>query len=92
MTFKNSVLNDSPEKIICFYMNDSRKIQIIRTLPKANWERVVFPRQRLLFEALTSDKLEIQICKVISLLIPCHKLRVDEKFTRCLSTSLSKDN
>jgi hypothetical protein len=92
MTFKNSVLNDSHEKIICFYMNDSRKIQIIRTLPKANWERVVFPRQRFLFEALTSDKLELQICKVISLLIPCHKLRVDEKFTRCLSTSLSKDN
>jgi hypothetical protein len=43
-------------------------------------------------KTLTSDKLEIQICKVISIVIPCHKLRVDEKFTHCLSTSLSKDN
>jgi hypothetical protein len=79
MTLLKSVLNDSPEKILCFYINDSRKIQIIRTIPNSSWERVVFPEQRLLFEALPSDKLQIQICKVLSVLIPCYKLRVNDR-------------
>ncbi|HEY9674559.1 MAG TPA: DUF1830 domain-containing protein [Waterburya sp.] len=61
------------------YINYSRKIQIIRTLLNSPWERVVFPGQRLLFEALPSDKLEIKTHKEISVLIPCYKLRVNEK-------------
>ncbi|GAB4185374.1 MAG: hypothetical protein Fur006_23760 [Coleofasciculaceae cyanobacterium] len=90
MTFLNSVFNDSPEKIICFYINESRKIQIIRTLPNSYGERVVFPEQRLLFEALPSDKLEILICKNFSVVIPCCKLRVNEKSSLTQSPSLAK--
>ena len=89
MTFLNSVFNDSPEKIICFYINDSSKIQIIRTLPESPGDRVVFPGQRLLFEALPSDKLEIQICQVFSVIIPCYKLRVNEKSSLTQSPSLT---
>jgi hypothetical protein len=92
MTFLNSVLNDSPEKILCFYINNSYKIQIIRTFQNSAWERVVFPGQRLLFEALTSDKLQIQICKVYSILIPCYKLRVNEKSSLTQSPSLTRIN
>jgi hypothetical protein len=28
MTFSNSVLNDFSEKNLCFYINDSRKVQL----------------------------------------------------------------
>lgn len=70
MTFSNSVFNDSPEKIFCFYINKSRKIQIIRTLQNSVWKRVVFPGERLLFEALPSDELQIQIREISSILIP----------------------
>ncbi len=89
MTFLNSVLNDFPEKNLCFYINESRKVQIIRTLPNSAQERVVFPGQRLLFEALPSDKLQIQTCKVFSVLIPCDKLRINEESSLTLSPSLT---
>ena len=79
MTFSNYVLNDFLEEILCFYINESRKAQIILTLPNSAWERVVFPGQRLLFEALPLDKLQIQTCKVFSVLIPRDKLRVNEE-------------
>lgn len=79
MSFLNYVLNDSPEKILCFYINDSHKFQIIRILPNSPWEQVVFPGQCLLFEALHSDQLEIQICQVFSVLISCDKLRINQK-------------
>lgn len=89
MTFLNSVLNNSPEKILCFYINDTCKIQIIRPLPNSAWERVVFPGQRLLFEALPSDKLQIQTCKLFSALIPCYKLRVNEESSLTQSPCLT---
>jgi hypothetical protein len=89
MTFLNTAFNDSPEKILCFYINDSRKIQIIRTLPNSPRDRVVFPGQRLLFEALPSEKLQIQFCKAFSVLIPCYKLRVNEESSLTQSTSLT---
>jgi hypothetical protein len=92
MTFLNSVFNDSPEKILCCYINNSYKIQIIRTFPNSGWERVVFPGQRLLFEALPSDKLQIQICKVFSILIPCYRLRVNENSSLTQSPSLTHIN
>jgi hypothetical protein len=90
MTFSNSILNDAQGKILCFYINDTCKIQIIRTLPNSALEQVVFPGQRLLFEALPPDKLQIQICKVFSVLIPCHKLRVNEESSLNQSTSLTR--
>ncbi len=47
--------------ILCCYVNYTNEIQIGRISNVADWylERVVFPGQRLLFEAPTSAELEI---------------------------------
>lgn len=75
-------------RILCYYMNPSNQIEIARIVDIPNWffERVVFPKQRLCFEAIAGANLEIlyrggldnvhvktHFCK-----IPCHLLRVNE--------------
>lgn len=47
--------------ILCCYVNHTDKVQIGRISNIADWyfERVVFPGQRLLFEAPNSAELEI---------------------------------
>jgi hypothetical protein len=51
----------SSELILCCYVNTSRQLQILRSKNGANWdfERVVFPKERFLFEAPPETKLEI---------------------------------
>lgn len=48
-------------KILCHYANNTSQIQIARIANIANWyfERVIFPKQRFLFEALPEAELEI---------------------------------
>ncbi|MGB7444832.1 MAG: DUF1830 domain-containing protein [Coleofasciculaceae cyanobacterium] len=48
-------------KILCCYTNTSSKIQVIqvRNIPIYHWKRVVFPNQRLMFEAGAEDSLEV---------------------------------
>lgn len=67
-------------RILCCYVNDTSKLQIIRikNIPDFRWERVVFPGQRLMFEALSEAKLEISSSEFVTLLLPCNKLRVTE--------------
>ncbi|MBV9388631.1 MAG: DUF1830 domain-containing protein [Chroococcidiopsidaceae cyanobacterium CP_BM_ER_R8_30] len=52
---------ESPKQLLCIYVNSTSKVQIARITNIANWyfERVVFPGQRLLFEALPQAQLEI---------------------------------
>lgn len=52
---------DFPSKILCGYFNQTRQVQIVRIVNIPNWyfERVVFPRQHLLFEACSEAQLEI---------------------------------
>ena len=49
---------EQSEKILCCYVNATSKIQIARISNIANWyfERVVFPGQRLVFEAPLEGK------------------------------------
>ena len=49
--------------IPCCYINDTHKIKIARITNISNWyfERVVFPGEKLLFEALPEAKLEIYV-------------------------------
>lgn len=49
------------EQILCCYVNATKTIQIARIANIPNWyfERVVFPSQRLLFEAVLEAQLEI---------------------------------
>jgi hypothetical protein len=49
------------DRILCCYVNDTHQIKIARITNIPNWyfERVVFPGERLLFEALPAAQLEI---------------------------------
>lgn len=69
---------------ICCYVNSTSQIQIGRIADVPNWyfERVVFPGQRLLFEAPAEAHLEIHTGAIASAILtdtlPCSKLRVRE--------------
>lgn len=70
--------------ILCCYVNSSPRIQIIRITNISNWyfERVVFPGQRLLFEADAAAQLEIHTNEVAGSIladrVPCQHLQVSE--------------
>ncbi|MGF1512719.1 MAG: DUF1830 domain-containing protein [Elainellaceae cyanobacterium] len=76
------VPSDHPSRILCCYTNATSKIQIVRITNIVNWyfERVVFPGQRLIFEALVSAQLEVHsgamASAILSDTIPCQRLRV----------------
>lgn len=67
-------------RILCYYENATSQVQIARIANIPNWlfERVVFPRQRLLFEALPEALLEVRTSTSAALLdqIPCLRLQV----------------
>lgn len=75
---------DHTGTIVCCYVNATSQIQIARITNVANWyfERVVFPGQRLVFEALPIAHLEIHTgmmaSAIISDTIPCDRLYVEE--------------
>jgi len=70
------------ENIPCCYTNTTRFVQIARisNIPHWYFERVVFPGDRLLFEALPQAQLEIYTGEFPSAIlwdrIPCKCLRV----------------
>ena len=72
-------------KILCYYANVTNKIQVVRIANIPNWyfEKVLFPGQRLMFEALPEAVLEIHTGAVASAIlsdkIPCYVLRVIEE-------------
>ena len=72
--------SDSNDNIICCYVNATSQIQIARVTNVANWyfERVVFPGQRLVFEANPEGILEIHsgmmASAILSDTIPCLRL------------------
>jgi hypothetical protein len=76
--------SDNKDRILCCYVNATSQIQIARITNIPNWyfERVVFPGQRLVFEALPKALLEIHTgmmaTAILSDTIPCDRLYVDE--------------
>ena len=70
--------------ILCCYANTTSKMQIARIANIDNWyfERVVFPGQRLVFEAPPEAILEIHKGSIASAIvadrIPCVSLQVQE--------------
>ncbi|WP_323254150.1 DUF1830 domain-containing protein [Spirulina sp. CCNP1310] len=74
---------DTP--MLCCYVNATSQIQIARITNIANWyfERVVFPGQRLVFEAVPNALLEIHTgmmaSAILSDTISCQKLQVEEQ-------------
>lgn len=71
------------DKILCCYVNATSKIQVARITNIQNWyfERVVFPGQRLIFEALPTAHLEIHCgmmaSAILSDTIPCLRLQIE---------------
>ncbi|EKQ70216.1 protein of unknown function DUF1830 [Leptolyngbyaceae cyanobacterium JSC-12] len=76
--------SDLSDRILCYYINTTNQIQRARITNIPNWlfERIIFPKQRLLFEAIPDALLEIHACSTLgeTLLnqIPCLRLRVNE--------------
>lgn len=74
---------DDGTPILCCYVNSSSKIQVARITNIPDWyfERVVFPNQRLIFEAHPNAILEIHTSMMASAIlsdtIPCSRLQVD---------------
>ncbi len=76
--------SNNSDKILCCYVNATSKIQIARITNIPNWyfERVVFPGQRLMFEALPEALLEIHTgmmaSAILSDTLPCHRLALED--------------
>lgn len=76
--------SDSQSRILCCYVNATSHMQIARISNIPNWyfERVVFPGQRLLFEALADAQLEIHTgmmaSAILSDTLSCASLRIDQ--------------
>ena len=74
---------DGSEDVLCCYVNASSKIQVawITNIPNWYFERVVFPGQRLIFEAMVTAQLEIHTgmmaSSILSDTIPCERLMVE---------------
>ena len=75
--------NDQELALLCCYVNATSQIQIARITNIPNWhfERVVFPGQRLVFEAVSEAMLEIHTGMMASAIlsdkIPCNRLQID---------------
>lgn len=75
-------LEDNLPKILCCYQNNTNQVQIARITNIPDWyfERVIFPGQRLLFEATPSAELEIHsshmASSILSDRIRCDRLRL----------------
>ncbi|MEG4044697.1 MULTISPECIES: DUF1830 domain-containing protein [unclassified Microcoleus] len=73
------------KQILCYYANVTNLVQVVRIGNIPNWyfERVLFPGQRLMFEAAAEAVLEIHTGTVASAIlsdkIPCYVLRVIEE-------------
>ncbi len=74
-----------PQRVLCNYLNPTGKIQVARIQNISGWyfERVVFPGDRTLFEAVADAILEIHTSTpsgpILTDRIPCAQLRAREK-------------
>ena len=70
--------------LLCCYVNATSQIQVARITNIENWyfERVVFPGQRLVFEALPQAQLEVHTgmmaSAILSDTIPCERLAISD--------------
>lgn len=79
----DSLPHGENNSILCCYVNATSEIQIARITNIPNWyfERVVFPGQRLVFEAISAAQLEIHTgmmaSAILSDTIPCTRLSIN---------------
>jgi Domain of unknown function (DUF1830) len=83
----DQIPSDYSDRMLCCYVNVTNQIQVARITNIASWyfERVVFPGQRLLFEAVPDAQLEIHTGMMASAIltdsIPCNSLHMREGIT-----------
>ena len=83
----DSLPHGENDSILCCYVNATSAIQIARITNIPNWyfERVVFPGQRLVFEAISQAMLEIHTgmmaSAILSDTIPCARLGINQQTT-----------
>lgn len=77
---QTSLTSKCDRLILCCYVNVTAQIQVIRiqNIPNLHLERVVFPRERLMFEAVPEAQLEIRNSQNITVIVPCQNLQVSE--------------
>ncbi|MEM9264807.1 MAG: DUF1830 domain-containing protein [Cyanobacteria bacterium P01_F01_bin.13] len=86
---------DASDTVLCCYVNSASKIQVVRITNIQNWyfERVVFPGQRLMFEASVRGQLEVHSSSMASSIledtIPCIRLMLDQAETEVSAFSVS---
>lgn len=77
------IVDNQNQSILCSYINHTSRIQVARITNIPNWyfERVVFPGQRLVFEAFTDALLEIHTgmmaSAILSDTIPCNQIIIN---------------
>lgn len=78
--------------MLCYYTNFTNQIQIIciTNIPTQYFERVIFPGQRLLFDALPEAQLEVYTAEVVDTVLPdrisCQYIEVNQKIDSLLKT------
>lgn len=76
----------TPELMLCCYVNATAHTEIARITNIPHWyfERVVFPGQRIIFEAPATAKLEIHtgmaISSILTETIDCKRLQLTSPF------------
>ena len=89
--------SNATSSLLCCYVNATSKIQIARITNIPNWyfERVIFPGQRLVFEAMPDAQLEIHTgamaSAILADIIPCDRLRVESELDSVLEMELSTE-
>ena len=83
MTAQALAQTEGFDLVLCCYVNATERVQVIRISEIPNWyfERVVFPGQKLLFEAPAEADLEIHTGMASAVLadrITCESLQVGE--------------
>ena len=60
VTYLKSIV-ETATPVLCYYTNTRDRVQVIRLDDGSdrNWQRVVFPRERLMFDALATAVLEV---------------------------------
>ena len=91
------VPSDGSDVILCCYVNATSQMQIARITNVPNWyfERVVFPGQRLVFEAIADAHLEIHTGMMASAIlsdhIPCVELSINDSISTISITETSQE-
>lgn len=77
------IIDKSVPDMLCYYVNSTSKTQLIQVTDdlKVYWKKIIFPQQRILFEAVPQFKLKIQNNQPenirVTKTILCQKLKVN---------------